>query len=104
MPKVDFEYLIQHPLIETPADCIQSAMGLCTCGSDSVGELLREVLTWCAQEDRFEDKEGCYRSREWELAAKLLDSYELIEHGTGIGWPWITDDGRKVLEMFEALE
>lgn len=33
-----------------------------------------------------------------EFGAKVLGSYDLLEHGSGIGYAWLTDDGTKLLE------
>ena len=94
--------------IQYKKDIILIACNLCCCGTDGVPELLEEVLRWCDQraaapieiKDEIE-KRGCYRSVEWELAAKVLDSCGLIEHGTGIGWPWTTQEGKEVLQFID---
>ena len=85
---------------ESPGDSLQCCCDFCGCGSEAVGDLLLEVLRWCAVPigERPKEDGGCYRSAAWELAAKVLDRAGLVEHGTGIGWPWLTPDGAKFLE------
>ena len=86
-------------------DYLYSMCGLCCCGTQNVAALLLQVLVWCNRGNQCdEDREiepfgnrGTYTGVQYELAAKILDSKELLDHGTGIGWPWITDKGREVL-------
>lgn len=82
--------------------------GLCGCGSPEVAELLYEVLSWCAIDHKDDgrnippfNKNGCYCSVGHELAAKVLDKARLIDHGSGIGWPWVTDKGRQLLAWID---
>lgn len=37
-----------------------------------------------------------------EFAAKVLDGWGLIEHGTTINFAWITEDGRSVLNYLQT--
>lgn len=83
---------------------VQCICNLCGCGSDGPGELLIEVLVWCALPSDAKGNEGTYRSAAWELAAKVLDAADLVEHGTGIGWPWITEKGKAFLAWARAIE
>jgi hypothetical protein len=84
------------------SDYLQGLCHLCGCGSDAVPNLLLEVLRWCALEHEEKGRQGTYRSTEWELAAKVLDSADLVEHGSGIGWPWITPKGKEVLAIIDG--
>lgn len=91
-----------------PGELVEEICGLCGCGTagkHSVGALLYEVLKWCASGDaRYVDGDkGCYRSQAWELAAKVLDKEDLIEHGTGIGWPWVTIRGEQLLALIDEV-
>ena len=101
--KVDWEFIAQHP-IEDKMDYMHLALNLCCCGSGQDFDLLLEVLRWSASgEDRFKKNgtgydEGVYQSVAHELAMKVLDAHGLTEHGSGIGWAWATEDGRKLLK------
>ena len=37
----------------------------------------------------------------WEFAANCLDSFGLSEHGTSIGYCWLTDDGKLLLQFLQ---
>ncbi len=121
MPKVNWEILEQYEDPELkgcfedtdPKDLIMIACQLCSCGSrEDFSELFMEVLRFCdcphtgdIGKEKFPNMpRGCYSSMQHELAAKVLDSYDLINHGTGIGWPWTTDDGKKLLALIDRLE
>lgn len=105
MPKVDFERLEDPDFYDgdEPLDILSSALNLCGCGSDKPVELLYECLLWAAMGGPNQKgwEKGFYRDVGAELAAKLLDSYGLLEHGTGIGWAWITEDGKRLLNLIE---
>jgi hypothetical protein len=101
---VDWEMIEQHP-IDNWQDYYNLACPICGCGSGEVRDLLHECLEWAASGDkRFEktgsewDK-GFYRSTAHELAAHVLDHAGLLEHGSGIGWAWVTADGERLLTM-----
>lgn len=82
-------------------EALQCCCSLCGCGSEQVPNLLMEVLEWCNLEhgpERDKVDQGCYSSPAWELAAKVLDDNNFVEHGTGIGWPWTTVKGKEFLE------
>lgn len=90
--------MMDEPATEA-TELIEECTGLCCCGSGLDFALLLEVLEWCNREDKHDLKDGgCYRNAGWELAAKVLNAADLIEHGSGIGWPWLTPWGKKVLE------
>ena len=96
---------------EHAASCLLCLCNLCGCGSSKDTALLYEVLEWCSLDNkdpkRKEEpfaKHGCYCSPGHELAAKVLDRAGLIEHGSGIGWPWITEKGKQVLEYITTQE
>ena len=80
-------------------------MGLCGCGTDAHWETVLHLLERAENHDKngsfykFQlgnDSEDVRDS--WvEFGAKVLDSWGLVEHGTGIGWAWLTDDGKLLL-------
>lgn len=71
-------------------------MELCACGSNTHWECVKELLV---EAEQHASKEGFYRDKWFEFGAKVLDSWGLLEHGTGIGFAWLTDDGRLLLEF-----
>lgn len=77
----------------------------CHCGSGTTWEVLLELLRRANDPERvgfykpFEDA-----SRRWaEFGAHMLDAMDLAEHGTGIGWPWLTDKGKLLLVFLEEF-
>lgn len=68
---------------------------VCGCGSNAHWKCLLELLM---EAENHTDR-GFYRDQWFEFGAKVLDKWELIEHGTGIGFAWLTDEGRLVLEF-----
>jgi len=72
-------------------------MGICACGTNAHWECVKELL-----EGAIEHKDrGFYRDNWFEFGAKVLDSWGLLEHGTGIGYAWLTGDGRLLLEFLQ---
>lgn len=85
------------------------ACHICGCGTSAPAELLDETLRFCAmtheEREKFPEwKEGCYRSAGHELAAKVLDHCDLVTHGTGIGWPWVTSKGEMFLRLLNEFK
>ena len=70
-------------------------MALCGCGSGDGYECVLELL--CEAENH--TTEGFYRDKWFEFGAKVIDSWNLTEHGTGIGFGWLTDDGKLLLQF-----
>lgn len=96
-------------------DCI-GELGLCGCGSGHNYEIVLSLL------DRSEknsasaigDKVPCFydpmegeilsASAAWvEFGANVLDAAGLLEHGSGIGHAWLTDDGRMLLDFLREF-
>lgn len=91
---------------------ILERVALCGCGTAAHWEIIFELLQRAenhAARGSFynfflqpNDKQGGIEDVRdpWvEFGAKVLDSWDLIEHGTGIGWAWLTDDGKLLLEF-----
>ena len=83
---------------------IISKMNLCGCGSASHWECVLELL--CRAEDHkargsFYGESGSPIAPWIEFGAKVLDSFGLIDHGTGIGWAWLTDDGETLIAFLK---
>lgn len=82
---------------------ILEGFNLCGCGSNSEHEIIRMVL------NRIVRQESCYEDADdadgrWvEFVAKILDAWGLTEHGTGIGYGWLTDKGKLLLGFYGAF-
>ena len=68
---------------------------LCPCGSTAQWDCILELLS----EAETHTDRGFYRDKWFEFGAKVLGSWDLIDHGTGIGFAWLSDDGRLLLEF-----
>jgi hypothetical protein len=82
---------------------IVGKMNLCSCGTDAHWEVVLKLLEKAADHDKNGSFYGSAESDEtkpWvEFGAKVLNSWELIEHGGGIGGAWLTDDGQLLLDF-----
>lgn len=109
MRKPDWEYL-EKAEFKTKEHLIASACELCLCGTGKDLELLIETLKFAAEDSTTKHEktgrgwdQGCYQSAGHELAMKVLDSYGFVEHGSGIGWAWVSEDGERLLTMMDTL-
>lgn len=93
---------------ETEDECLATDLagyccaliGICSCGSPV--EYLREVERILGQIERNkagDPNEWVFPSRADELVMQFLDSRGILEHGSSIVGAWISDDGRRVLEL-----
>lgn len=76
-------------------------MKLCQCGSPEqtfqiVKELLERAEDHKANGSFYADAHDA-NGRWVEFAAKVIDSWDLTEHGTGIGYAWLTVSGKLLL-------
>jgi hypothetical protein len=100
---------IQIP--RTKGGLVWHVTGLCSCGTGDDLTAIIEVLEFTATDalDRLHGtsgpltERGCITSVGHELAAKVLDSIGLIEHGSSIRGAWITPKGRTVLDLIRIL-
>lgn len=76
---------------------IRARLNLCGCGSSSHWQLISELL----REAQSHTHDGFYRDPWFEFGAKVLDSWDLLDHGTGIGFAWLTEDGELLLEFLQ---
>ena len=81
-------------------------MRLCGCGSRSEFPLILKLLERAEKRNEsYKDSISYYEPLDdipgyaVEVFAKVLDSWELLEHGTGIGWAWLTDDGQMLIDF-----
>ena len=85
---------------------INSKMRLCWCGSRSEFPLILKLLERAEKRNEsYKDSISYYEPLDdipgyaVEVFAKVLDSWGLLEHGTGIGWAWLTDDGQMLIDF-----
>jgi hypothetical protein len=83
---------------------------LCGCGSSegmwrTVLAILERSAGFRAAWDRGDSPDGFYSAMgDWpplavEFAAQVLNTAGLMEHGTSVGWAWLTQAGKLVLEF-----
>ncbi len=77
---------------------IHDKMGLCGCGTTG-RESYWAVLLNLLEEAEDHTEIGFYQNRWFEFGAKVLDSWGLLEHGSGIGGAWLTEDGALLLQF-----
>ena len=77
---------------------------LCGCGNSNW-----PIILYLLEIAEDHDKRGSFYQLEdgavlgWrEFGAKVLDDWGLIEHGTGIGWAWLTAEGVSLLAWIRA--
>lgn len=85
-------------------DCIWK-LDLCGCGSGRTWEIVLFLLEKAEDHDKngsfYDDQENGFP---WvEFGAHVLDSAGLLEHGTGIGWAWLTEEGRLLLRFLREF-
>lgn len=81
---------------------ILSRIGFCGCGSDRKWQTMRLLLENAESHARpfYDEAEG---ELFWEFSANCLDSFGLIEHGTSIGYAWLTDEGEALLAFLREF-
>jgi hypothetical protein len=83
-------------------------INLCGCGSGTNFEVLLAMLERAESHEgkvskSFYDSLGDICPRGVEFIAHVVDGWSLIDHGSGIGWAWLTDDGKAVLEFLRKF-
>jgi hypothetical protein len=79
---------------------ILDRIDLCGCGTDAHWEIVLRLLKMAENHDKngsFYGVKGTELAPWIEFGAKVIDGWGLIEHGTGIGWAWLTEDGELLL-------
>lgn len=77
-------------------------LDLCGCGTNAHWEIVLKLLEMAEDHDKngsFYGPDGSELATWIEFGAKVLDSWDLTEHGTGIGGAWLTDEGKLLLEF-----
>jgi hypothetical protein len=83
---------------------IISDVDLCPCGSGGKYEIVKLMLERAEAKGCFygpligEDLSG--KAVEFIAAVMSSSEWDLLEHGTGIGWAWMTDRGETLLQFF----
>lgn len=100
-------------MIKTDLNTVQlqlSKLNLCECGSKSEFEIVLLLLDRAKRnqdQNKFDESLTFYApcedaSGRWiEFGAKVLDGVGLLEHGTGIGCAYLTDEGNLVLQFLQ---
>ena len=88
-----------------------NVLGWCGCGNpEKAIETIGKYLKYCTIEEIEERKEYCKKEfgneRNYDIPllmclAYALDAAEFTDHGSGIGWCWLTDSGRYFLWAIE---
>ncbi len=89
---------------QTELRIILARIKFCGCGSNRKWLTMRQLLENAESHARsFYDDDDLPQTEVgfWEFAANCLDSFELIEHGTSIGYAWLTDDGKLLLQFLQ---
>jgi len=81
-----------------------SRMRLCGCGLGTTWAIVQMLLERgadpAAHGTFYDPADGV--TAEWvQFGAHVLDGYDLLDHGIGIGCAWITDDGKLVLRLLQ---
>lgn len=95
-PKAEYTKEHQRRLRHLLSDRI----GLCGCGTGDTWPLLLSMLERAENHTSrgyFTDPLGDIPANAIEFIAHVMDSWELLEHGSGIGSAWLTQDGIEVL-------
>ena len=79
----------------------------CNCGSAIVDDVIGAVLERAESHTDENATEGNSfydplddAPAEWgEFAAHILDAADLLDHGSSIGWAWLTEDGQLFLKF-----
>lgn len=71
---------------------------LCRCATASHWECMLELL---AEAENHTEKEGFSRDSWFEFGAKVLDGWNLLEHGSSISYAWLTEDGELLLHFLK---
>lgn len=81
-------------------------LSLCGCGSDAHWNIIQKLLEMAEDHDKngsFYGPQGDPLCDWIEFGAKVIDSWHLVEHGTGIGWAWLTEDGKLLLRWLRTF-
>lgn len=102
----EFSYIDQDGVShDMPETWLWSILGGCGCGSsDHLSDRAWEVLSHFGEEIKERDFNFIYDNELNETLAHWLDSFELIEHGSGIAGSWLTEKGKEVYQSITKLK
>lgn len=90
----------------TAADLIHTfwygKANMCGCGDPEV--VLAMIRDELARLSLKGDRPEPERAPAWYLLAYSLDAWGLSEHGTSLGWPWLTDEGEALLAAMQSVD
>jgi len=105
------EKLIEYELFE---ECYKffkyEKIGLCGCGDpDSVMDKIRVLLKIIRdnKEEQLQEAFGVSNIYDNELLLfmiYILNDKDILEHGTGVGGSWLTEEGRMLLYVLENFD
>ena len=76
-------------------------MDLCPCGSFGKYSVVKDMLERADQKGSFyEAMEPHLSGYAVEFIAAVMNSWDLLEHGGGVGGSWLTDKGELLLHFF----
>lgn len=75
-------------------------LGGCGCGTSE--EIAKDVMTLLLEISKGE-REKIYEDSYNELIAHMLDSKDLIEHGSQIGGSWLTEKGESIIKEYKRF-
>lgn len=84
-------------------------LGFCCCGQpDQLIPLFVNYLRFCGMDSDKKGRavgweKGAYRDNLTMLIAYVCDKEELTDHGTGIGWAWLTEKGGEWLALLSQV-
>lgn len=84
------------------------SFGLCGCGTkpSTSWPIIKSLLERAEDHEShgsFYDSMGGTPSDWVELLAHVLSSWRLIEHGTSIGYAWLTENGKLILSFLREF-
>lgn len=82
---------------------IIDSLSICGCGTSTHWECILELLTEGEKHLADGPSESFYRDKWFEFGAKVLDAADLLEHGSAIGYAWLTEDGIVLLEFLREF-
>lgn len=87
---------------------LSNTFGMCGCSEfDEVIKVLIKILELIDKPNkqvRWHKEEFGNEAGFYYIIAGILDEERLIDHGTAIRYPWLTDDGKRFLEAIKNIK
>lgn len=101
----DHECLPEHLTPINILAYMYNALGKCGCSeTDEMITSLRKLLEWVGSDGAIQYDALYPEIGVFYLLAGRLDDLGLIEHGISIRFPWLTDDGKRLLDALKTIE